>query len=152
MANSDSSKVPVCWAHEAKGIIDIDDSTDLRWNQAADLAREAKMRKWWALAIKLDLVHPGVCDRDMLLNMQQYFATTPHEMQCPCTRGVVLATIQDHYLKCDAIPAFELKQKQLAEVDVEKIKLDLRRQQMNARGWMTSRRPSTLATPRIRPS
>ena len=52
------------------GIIGIDHLTPLDCNQAADLVTVARVRKWRALAIKLQLVHSRV-DREMLRKMLQ---------------------------------------------------------------------------------
>ena len=130
MANSDTAEVPGMLANQAKGIIDSDDLSELRCNHMAELG---KVRKWRALALKLDLVHPWVVDRDILLKMQQFIAMTPHDMSCPCSRRIVLATIEEQYLEWDAIPALELKEKQLAEVDAEKSQLQLRRQRIEGK-------------------
>ena len=97
-------------------------------NQLAGWSREERVRKWHALAVKLGLEHPGVKGRDMLVGMQQYIATTLPEMRCPCTRGIVVNTSGEHFRECDAVPGLELKSKQLAAVDAEKIQLDLKRQ------------------------
>ena len=83
---------------------------------------------------KLDVINPGVVDRDMLIKMPQFSATTPHELPCPCARGMVLNKIEAHFPVCDAIPAIELKEKPLGEVDAEKMQLDLRFQRI-VRNW-----------------
>ena len=59
-------------------------------------------------------------------------------MRSPCTRGIVLNTIAEHFPEWDAIPALELKAKQLAEIDAEKIQLDVKRQRMEHK-WFENR-------------
>ena len=119
-------------------MIDVDYLLELLNNQLAGWSREVRVSKWRALTGKLDLAHAGVQDRDMLVRMQQYITTTRPEMRCPCTRGVVLNTIEKHFPECDAITALELKAKQLAEVDAEKIQLDLKHQRIEHK-WFDNR-------------
>ena len=81
---------------------------------------------WRELAFKFPLVHEAVEDRDMLIRLEQYIPPTPHEIRCPCTGGVVVPAIPEHFPECDAIPALELKARQLAEVDAVKVQLELK--------------------------
>ena len=94
------------------------------------MSRYVRVRKWHALAVKLGLLNPSVKDRDMLMLMEQLRATTPPELRCACTRGIIRNTIGEHFRECDAVPGLELKAKQLAEVDAERIQLDLKRQRI----------------------
>ena len=65
--------------------------------QMEGCTRAGQVRILRALAIKLELGHPGVQDRDMLLHMQPYIATPPQEMRSTCIRGVLLNTIEEHF-------------------------------------------------------
>ena len=121
-----STEIRGSWAQEAKEMLRLDYLLELFNNQQARWSRDVHVRKWRALGVKIDLVHQRVLDRDMLVHMQQYIATTLYDMLCPWTCGVVINTIDEHFHECDAVPALELKAK-LADVDDEKIQLDLKR-------------------------
>ena len=138
MENAECAEIRGSWAQEPKEMISVDYLLELFINQLACWPREVGVRKWHALADKLDLVHPGDLNRDMLVRMQQYIATPPPEMRCPCTRGIVLNTIEEHFPECDASPALELKAKQLAEVKADRIQLDVKRQRIEHK-WLDNK-------------
>ena len=93
MENGDCAEITVGWAEQTIEMIDIDYLLEFFNNQLAGWSSVVQVRKWHALAVKLDLVHPGVKNRDMLMLTQRFIATTPPEFRCPCTRGIVLNTI-----------------------------------------------------------
>ena len=99
-------------------------------NQLARWPSHVHVRKWQALVANLGLVQPNAKNLEMLVRMHQYIATTPPELRCPCTRGIVLSTIGEHFPELDAVSGLELKEKQMAEVDYENIQFELKRQRI----------------------
>ena len=143
MANAASCEITGNWAEQAKQMIDIDYLLTIFPGQLQGWPRQFVVRKWGALALKLGLDHPTLCERDMLVAMQKYIATTPPEQRCPCTRGVVLNTIQEHFPECDAVPALEWKSEQLAKLDAERMQIELRRQRIE-QTWRDNQRSADL--------
>ena len=141
MANAECAEMPRRWAERAKEMIDIEYLLQFFKNQETGWSRHVQVRNWDALAVKMDVVHPSAKNPDMLVRMKQYIATMPSEMCCPCTRGIVLNTIGHHFLKCDAVPALEPNEKQLAQVDAATLKLD-RKLQRNEHKWADNNAPS----------
>ena len=129
MANAESAEIRGRLAQEAKEMIDMDSFLEVFSKQMAGWTWSLKVRKWRAMTVQL--AHHCVQDPDMLVRMQQYIATTPPEMRCPCTLGLVLNTTEDHIPEGDAVPTLELKARLLPEVDAEMIHLDLKRQRIN---------------------
>ena len=109
MANAEWCEITGTWAQQAKEMIDIVYLLEFFDGQLQGWPRQYQVRKWHALAVKLALALPSLLQPDMLVVMQQYIATTPPEQRCPCTRGVVLNTIEEHFPECEAVPALELK-------------------------------------------
>ena len=130
MANAEWCEITGTWAQQAKEMIDIDYLFEFFSGQLQGWPRQYVVLKWHALAVKLGFVLANCEPRDMLIAMQHYIATTPPEQRCPCTRGVVLNTIQEHFPECDAVPALELKAEQLAQLDAERMQIELRRQRI----------------------
>ena len=95
------------------------------------------MRKWRALALTLTVANVGDLDMDMLLRMQQYIATVPHGLRCPCSQGIELAKTEQHFPGFDAVHALALKDKLLEKVEAEKTAIDLRSQRIE-RNWQES--------------
>ena len=83
--------------------------------------------------------------------MQQYIATTPPEQRCPCTRGVVLNTIEEHCPEGDAVPALELKSQEMAQVDPERMQIEVRRQRIE-QTWCDNQRSADLLQATWNPS
>ena len=94
MANADCGEIKGRWAQQAIEMMDIDYLLEFFNNQLAGCSREVQPSKWYALAGKLDLVHPGVNNRDMLMLMQRFIETTPPELRWACTRGIVLRRLE----------------------------------------------------------
>ena len=49
----------------------------------------------------------------VLGRVQQYLATTPPELRCPCNKGVVLEKARQHLAGCDARPGLLLMEEKL---------------------------------------
>ena len=96
-----------------------------------------------------ELAHAGVGDRDMLVRIQQYIATTTPEMRCPWNSRVVVITIEDHFPECDAIPGLELKAKQHEEVEAEKLELILKRDRIELKYLEEKRTAEHLQARRV---
>ena len=143
MANAESCEITGMWAQQAKEMINIDYLLEFFDGQLQGWPRQYEVRKWHALAVKLGLALPSLVHRDILVVMQQYIATTPPEQRCPCTRGMVLNTIQEHFPECDAVPALELKSEQLAQLDAERMHIELRRQRIE-QTWRDNQRSADL--------
>ena len=139
MANAEYCEITGRWAQQARELIDIDYLLEVFNGQLQRWPSQYEVRKWHALAVKLGLVQETVRQRDMLLVMQHYIATTPPEQRCPCTRGVLLNTIQEHFPECEAVPALEVKAHQQAQLDGERIQIDLRRQRIEEK-WLDNKR------------
>lgn len=90
-----------------------------------------RVRKWEALAIKLGVANGREERRDRLIKMQQYIAVTPHSLRCPCAQGMEVESICDHFPGCDQVPALDLKETLLAEVESEKLQLKRQRIERN---------------------
>ena len=91
------------WAKAAERTINIRAlGDDLPCKQMACLEVE-KERDWWVQKAKeLNLWNQGDDDRVVLGRVQEYLATTPPELWCPCNKGVVLEKASQHLAGCDA--------------------------------------------------
>ena len=73
-----------------------------------------KERDWWVQKGKeLKLWNQGDDDRVVLGRVQEYLATTPPELWCPCNKGVVLEKASQHLAGCDARPGLLLMEEKL---------------------------------------
>ena len=138
MANAESTEIEGHWADQAKEIIDVDYLLEVFSGQEQSWPREVQWRKWVALAIKLGVANAADPLRDTLIKMQKYIAVTPHALRCPCARGMEVESIADHFPGCDLVPALELKETLLADLDAEKLQLELRRQRIE-RNWQETK-------------
>ena len=73
-----------------------------------------KEREWLVKKGKeLKLWNQGDDDRLVLGLVQEYLATTPPELRCPCNKGVVLEKARQHLAGCDARPGLLLMEEKL---------------------------------------
>ena len=151
MANAESCEITWVWAQQGKEMIDIDYLLEIFDGQLQGWPRQYVVRKWHALAVKLGLALPSLVHRDILVVMQQYIATTAPEQRCPCTRGVVLNTIEEHFPECDAVPALELKSQQMEQLDAERMQIDLSRQRIE-QTWLDNQRSADLLQATLNPA
>ena len=90
------------WAADAERDIHRDYLLDLPCNQLTGLEREAERDKWKNLGVALNL-YKADYKGDYLRDLQEFIASNPPLMRCPCARGVTLQTADDHYPRCDAV-------------------------------------------------
>ena len=83
----------------------------------------------------LEIVHPADMNHDILVRMQRYISTTPPEVRCPWTPGIVRNTIQELFHEWNPIPALEFKATRLAEIDADTIQLELKRHRIEHK-WL----------------
>ena len=88
------------WDADARALISLSHFREMFNNQMPHWEREAERVKWGQLAATLKVAEPD--DPDMLHKMQQYIATTPPEMRCPCRRGELLNSA-GHFPGCEGI-------------------------------------------------
>ena len=88
------------WVAEASSLINLPYFDEWFCNQLPHWEREAERDKWGKLASTLKVAQAD--DKDMLYKMQQFIATTPPEMRCPCRRGELLNSA-GHFPGCEGI-------------------------------------------------
>ena len=88
------------WDADARALISLSHFREMFDNQIPHWEREAERVKWGQLAATLKVAQSD--DPDMLHKMQQYIATTPPEMRCPCRRGELLNSA-GHFPGCEGI-------------------------------------------------
>ena len=111
-------------------MIDLDYLLEIFSGQLQTWPRQYAVRKGEALADKVGLNVTSMRQRDMLIAMQQYIATTPAEQRCPCTRGPEP--------ECEAVSALEVKAQQLAQLEADRLRLELRRQRIE-QTWLDTK-------------
>ena len=98
------------------------------------IGQKAAVIKWRKLAQKLGLMKNeigemgdrvcggGDAGEDLLVHGEQ-----PALTALPLSIGVTLASVDDHYEYCDAVPALEAKQK-FKQLEVDRFPIELKRQ------------------------
>ena len=75
----------------------------------------------------------------MLLKKEQSIAVTPHPLRCHCAVALEVDRIGYHFPGVELVPALEQKEKLFADVDAEKLQVDLRSQRIE-RNWQNRKK------------